>query len=80
MGLPDASVRLIAGKGAPAATLSWLLFFLIVSLNPIKIAAASERAPAIADQVENQHCPRNDKQQVNKLTADAANYAQQPQN
>ena len=56
----------------------------IAIINPhLRFSAyviALERIPAIADQVENQHCPRNNKQQVNKLTPDAANHAQQPQN
>lgn len=43
-------------------------------------AFASECPLAIADQVEDQNCPRNNNQQMNELAADAAYHAQQPQN
>jgi hypothetical protein len=41
---------------------------------------ASVCPTAITYKVEDQHCSRNKKQKVNKLTADAAYQAQQPQN
>ncbi len=43
------------------------------------LRADLESRTAIPDQIEDQQCPRNNEQQMNELTADIADYAQEPQ-